>query len=339
MSESSQPFERWRHTFDSSEYNSLSVEDDIYYCYRLLLGRNPDLHGFQTYQSNVQNRPVPVAELVEMFLSSEEYRNRTAAKQLRQPFGMAQLAEFRMYASPEDWAVGKHILTHGIYEPHVTQAVRRVLQPGMSFLDIGANIGYFTLLARSTVGSGGRVYAFEPSSSNCALLQLNLQLNEFDDVEVFPYALANVSRLFVYDHQGSNGTLGELPDNLTGLASRTMLRSVVFDQVLSPERCDVIKIDVEGAEWMALQGALKTIRRHHPAIFSEFSPDGLRRTSKVTGTEYLEFLFREGYRVSVIQNDGVLVDHGQKAESIIETFEAAQTDHIDILATWFGISA
>jgi FkbM family methyltransferase len=315
-----------------SEYSPLATDEDIYYSYRLLLGRNPDLHGFHTHQSLLKERPVPVTELVEIFLTSPEFRNRCMG--LREaPYVLTNLAGFRMYASPDDWSVGKHIIERRVHEPHVTQLMRKFLGPGMTFVDIGANIGYFTLLARSLVGKSGKVYAFEPSPSNAALLQINLGLNGFDDVELFPYALANASRLFVYDHQGSNGTLSELPDNIPSLSSRTVIRSVVFDQVVSLDRCDVIKIDVEGAEWMALQGAWQTIRRHHPAIFSEFSPDGLSNVSGVSGKDYLELLFGEGYRVAAITPKGTLTSYCRAAGPMLQIFEESQASHIDILAT------
>lgn len=317
----------------SASFTASATQDDVYYCYRLLLGREPDANGFETYSSVIASRDVSVDELVKMFLSSVEFRNRDVQHSAEEPPVLVQLAGFRLLASPADWAVGKHIIEKKTHEPHVTEVMRSVLRPGMTVLDIGANIGYFTLLARSIIGAAGRVYAFEPDPRNCTMLQLSLAANGFENVEVFPFALADSARLFIYDTQGSNGTITPFDGDVARWSSRTVIRSVALDDVLTMERCDVLKIDVEGAEALALRGAARHIRAHHPIVFSEFSPPALRNVSGVSGEEYLQFLFLENYSVSVISPLAALEDCGQDAAAVMQRFEAAKASHIDILAT------
>src|SRR5690606_15185214 len=95
------------------------------------------------------------------------------------------------------------------YEPHVTAEVRRLLQPGMTFVDVGANIGYFALLAASLVGAQGKVIAFEPNLENCELLRRSIAANGFDDfVHVHPYAVAEKAQFFTLDvGTSSNGRI------------------------------------------------------------------------------------------------------------------------------------
>jgi len=309
-----------------------ATEDDIHSCYRLLLGRPPDPGGLATYGSIVRDRDISVDLLVTMFLASAEYKHKHPAGAGEEPV-CRKLLGFQIYASPDDWAVGQHILETGMHEAHVTNVMKRVLRPGMVFVDIGANIGFFTLLARSIVGSKGRVYAFEPNPRNVALLDLSLRANSFQDVELFPFALADSARLFVYDAQGSNGVITSFDGNLRISAASSLIRSVCMDRVLPLDRCDVLKIDVEGAEGLALKGALGTIRSHHPRIFSEFSPPGLGIISRMSGEDYLKLLFAEGYSVAVIEPSAALTDCGQDAAKVMQCFQRAGASHIDILAT------
>lgn len=82
-----------------------------------------------------------------------------------------------MYASTSDSAVGSEIYRTRKYEPHVTSAIITRLKSGTGFLDIGSNIGYFSLLAASLVGLDGKVFSFEPSQYNIKLLYLNKHIN------------------------------------------------------------------------------------------------------------------------------------------------------------------
>src|SRR3990172_3951145 len=102
-------------------------------------------------------------------LSSFVFLHRALLKRLipvRRPM-LVKLKEFRIYVRLDDWAVGARIAVKRSYETHVTAAMRPLLQPGMVVVDVGANIGYYTLLAAARVGPGGKVIAFEPGSENC----------------------------------------------------------------------------------------------------------------------------------------------------------------------------
>ena len=81
-----------------------------------------------------------------------------------------------------DASVGKPILHNRTYEPHVTAFMRRQLKPGMNVIDVGANIGYFTVLASKLVGDTGSVLAFEPNSENARLILLDVELNNLKNV-------------------------------------------------------------------------------------------------------------------------------------------------------------
>ena len=82
----------------------------------------------------------------------------------------------------QDQFVSRRIREHGVWEPYETSLVLRLLQPGDVFVDVGANIGYFSVLAASLVGDAGKVFAFEPDPDNFQLLCANAELNGLDEL-------------------------------------------------------------------------------------------------------------------------------------------------------------
>lgn len=235
---------------------------------------------------------------------------------------VAQCDAFKLYVSPNDTAVGHGIRTHGSYEDHMTTAIKETLKPGMVFVDVGANIGYFSLLAAQLVGAGGKVLAFEPSQRNCTLLQMSITLNNLDNVEIHPFALADRDANVIFDTLvGSNGitstTLEVDESQLDSLAHKTLVRSVRLDGILHHlERIDVIKMDIEGAEYRALLGAQKLIQKHRPTIFAEYSPGWLPSISQVSGRDLLLLFIEMGYTLAIIEFAGGTVDCGQDPDKV-----------------------
>ncbi|MGY4706900.1 FkbM family methyltransferase [Candidatus Bipolaricaulota sp. J31] len=172
---------------------------------------------------------------------------------------------------PEDRGIIITLLLHGEYEPETTEAILGFLKPGMTFIDLGAHIGYFTLLAAKTVWPSGRVYAFEPVPSTCQVLQHNVAVNRFDSVvTVIPKAVSDKSGI---------GHLILPPEStvsariLTGEKHRksvederiieveTISLDDYFQQIGWPE-VNLIKMDIEGAEIQALKGMKELSRRN-----------------------------------------------------------------------------
>jgi FkbM family methyltransferase len=270
-----------------------------------------------------------------MYLSSPEFKNRRLGVTAETDQALVSLEGFEMYVSPSDLAVGKHIYAARSYETHVTEAIKQRLGPDMVFIDIGANIGYFSLLAARLVGKEGRVVSFEPFQQNVQLLHASLKLNGFDNVEVYPFAVADKNALLAYDNMGSNGVVSEAASDLSSLLLTTLVWSITLDSLLRDiPGIDVIKIDVEGAEYLAMIGGLELLKKCRPTIFSEFSPPALENVSKVSAEIYLQLLLiDERYFISVINPDGSLIDCGRDIHKVIGYFEDSGSDHIDIVAS------
>jgi FkbM family methyltransferase len=159
-------------------------------------------------------------------------------------------------------------------EPDVERAIRTVLQPGMTFYDIGAHFGMFSLIAARLAGPRGCIVSFEPLDANVKIIEENVRLNKFDNVTVLPFALGSFdgTARFLRSSDSAWGmlaTTGKEPDALVGDTTVTVraLDSAVRDfQLPSPQ---VIKIDVEGGEIEALSKAANTIRESRPLMFIE----------------------------------------------------------------------
>jgi FkbM family methyltransferase len=161
----------------------------------------------------------------------------------------------------------------GNAEPPLQDAMRRLVRPGASFWDIGANVGFFTLLACRLVGPSGSVQAFEPVPANAAAIRHNLTINSLTRATVSEVALAAapgdgtllVSGYSAFSRLASTSVPADVKARL-----EVRLESVdhlVFDVGLPAP--DVVKIDVEGAELQVLEGMRMTIERLSPTIICE----------------------------------------------------------------------
>ena len=97
----------------------------------------------------------------------------------------------RMYLNIADIVLVPALITHGVYCRYETQSFKTLIKPGMVVLDIGANIGYYTLIAARLVENSGRVYALEPESENFSILRRNVELNNYGNIIVKQEALSN----------------------------------------------------------------------------------------------------------------------------------------------------
>ena len=248
---------------------------------------------------------------------------------IRKPF-LVKLNGFKMYVRLDDWAVGAKIAVKRQYETHVSAVVMQYLQAGSVFVDIGANIGYYSLLAATRVGKHGQVLAFEPSADNCALLKMSMLANEFDNVVVHPYAVADINGVVGFRMDDSNGQIAQ--NDTTGYPIK--VRAVTLDNFLANEsRIDVIKMDIEGAEGLALHGMTQIIQRHHPIIFAEFSPNALPRISGMSGEAFLDSLIALKYNLFVLLRDKNSSSVAQDKDAIMTHFTGSnQPNHLDLLA-------
>lgn len=208
---------------------------------------------------------------------------------------------FSIFVMPEDY-LGGAILKARCCEPHVTNVVRTILRPCDVFLDLGANLGFFTMLASSLVGEEGKVLAVEPNPQNIQLIYDSILVNKFRNITVFPFAASDTSGILKFINVGSNG--GVITPKGLGNPHSYLVQSIRLDEWLPIERrLDVVKIDIEAHEPMALRGMVNLIKRHHPRILTEFHPWAMNLNNYEPPEDYLHALESLGYKISLIHAD------------------------------------
>lgn len=286
---------------------------DAFACYRLLLGRLPDREGLAHYRDRLAGGGCSVGQLVGEFLGSVEFARAQDLAPVRglHPAEAVTTAEgFTLYVDPTDYAIGHTIARDRAYEPAVSAVLRHMLAEGATFVDAGANVGWFSMLAASVVGPSGRVFAVEPNPMNTGMVRLSAKENGFDNVEVATIALSNRTGAMALETDGSNGRVvpvdGPPPEPLR---ASYVVASCTLDSLLATAgvvRVDLMKLDVEGAEPLVLAGAAGTVARDRPVIVSEFYPLALEAAGG--GLGYLAQLRELGYRLSVIGSGGPAED-------------------------------
>lgn len=176
---------------------------------------------------------------------------------------------------------------HGIYEPLATDLVRSEIKPGDVVLDVGANIGYYTLIFARCVGTKGRVFAFEPEPGNFALLQENVAANGYRNVTLARLAVsdrAGRAQLYVDRDNAGDCRMYDSHDRRPSVDIETIR---LDDHLASLDRLDLIKMDIQGAEPAALRGMQRLLERHRQVkLLLEFWPYGLQ----LFGADPKEFL-------------------------------------------------
>ena len=223
------------------------------------------------------------------------------------------------------------------YEPHLTEYLFSALGDKKVLVDIGANVGIHSLLSARIVGSSGKVIAVEPDRRNAECLHKSKLLNDFSQLQIWPVAASEELRpeALLEDDASNSGVRGL--DRVTE-SVYAIVQGVPIDLILQYERrVDVIKIDIEGREYPAMRGAVKTLMRHRPIVFSEFTPDAMPGVSGCAPEEFLQFMFGLGYSASVINIDGSGLVHCER--DVTRVMREVESDilrsrgmrHLDIL--------
>ena len=174
----------------------------------------------------------------------------------------AASAPLRIEVIPREM-MNRAIFLYGAYEISETRLVQALLGPGMTFLDIGANIGYYTLVAARIVGEMGLVHCFEPNRSMRDLLETNIDRNGLRNVVVHPEAVAQFTgqaEFFASTWDANQGISSLVPG--LGREEKQQVPCVTLDEFvagLAGRRINLIKMDIEGAEPLAIEGGRKTL--------------------------------------------------------------------------------
>lgn len=179
----------------------------------------------------------------------------------------------KLIVSARDAGLGLILRTHGEYEPILTRFLQDNIKPGDTVVDVGANVGYFTKLMSRIVGQRGKVIAFEPSITNWKYLQDNIA--KMKNVVAEKMALSDrVGELHFVEDKANPGESGVRAEGKVIIKTTTLSRWVQTHKV---KKANLIKIDVEGAEVMSLNGAKDFLRTQKKLIVVvECNPSALK---------------------------------------------------------------
>ena len=174
---------------------------------------------------------------------------------------------------PSKKGVSEELYLFGVHEPVSTRCYLDCLAPGDDVIDVGSNIGYYALLAAGKVGSRGRIVGFEPAPGVFEILQQNVAYSGRDNIEVFPCAIgAKSGTLEFFESEIPNW--GSLFQNSSLMQTHsTSVRAITVDEIVQDRigfHPKALRMDVEGAELLVLQGAHEVLERYKPSLFIEF---------------------------------------------------------------------
>lgn len=209
-----------------------------------------------------------------------------------------------MYVDTSDYALAPHLMMDGFWESWITLGMMKALRPGMVAIDIGANLGYYSVLMGKSVGPAGKVHVFEPNNYLSRLIHQSLSVAGTRTFTV-------VDKRAVYSQTGSE-VLFYIPtghpmnalivDRKIESAGETVAVSTVRLDDAVEGKVDFIKIDAEGAEREIWRGMDRIIQENPDLqIFLEFNPG---RRTHYNGEEFLDQIESDGFKLAIVDGAG-----------------------------------
>lgn len=240
---------------------------------------------------------------------------------------VAQVGEFKVTFDPRDRYIAKKLVLYGAYEKHEISLLTSLVAEGDYVLDVGANIGLYTLHLSRAVGPHGRVFAVEPDPDNLVILKKNLADNDCNNVTIIPHALGNKHEtLKLYQVEKNRGNLSFADLGKTGTSIEVDVKpgKDVFEPLVRKPR--VMKIDVEGAEPLVLEG----IDFEPEFILFEYVPSQLEALGQ-DPLKFLRTLQAKGYALHMI-GDEQFVEGEEHSPSRLYEYSKSSGQDQNILA-------
>lgn len=262
---------------------------------------------------NYLSQEGPLLNLYRWFYSLATDKNQT--------FLLKNIRGSKMWVEMRDKGVSQTLFVDGIYEKAETELFERILKPGMTFVDVGGHIGYYTLIAAQRVK---HVITFEPNPTNFDLLKKNIEINGYTNVTAVQKLVGKVDgKASVFLDSENSGATSISQENTQHYSDSFVAEFVTLDEFIN-EPIDVLKIDTQGAEGLVIEGALETIRRDKPIIVMEFCPF-MARNCGVDPVKLYECLADLGYKPKVIE-EGIQSDLASILQYCHDTHSIARKD-------------
>ena len=211
--------------------------------------------------------------------------------------------------------VDRCISTEGIFEEHSTQLIKKLVRKGDIVLDVGANIGYYSVIFSKLVGNNGKVLCFEPTNHYRKVLEKNLAANNIHNAEVFAFGLSNKSEELEIHIGECSATLH--PPDMQGCRNSETINLKSLDDFLQEyklAKINFIKIDIDGHEPLLLEGAWKTLEKYDPVVLLEVNHLNYYMAG-FTVWDLYDLLKNKGYK---IYHEEKLIEFRTKTEFLIK---------------------
>lgn len=245
----------------------------------------------------------------------------------------------RMLLQPSEF-LQAHLFLFGSYELPTVRFIRRTLQNGGVMFDVGAQMGYLSLVA-STAHNGVQVHAFEPEPRNIERLQTNLQLNPSSNIVVHPLAASNtdgIIRLYLSrdNNAGTHSTVADLSTvNASDFVDLPCTKLDTFYESNGQPAVRLIKIDVEGGELEVIQGSRELLKAQRPFLIIEMS-DVLQQTRGYSTQQFKQLLAEMDYASFTLSDDGYIcasgLDVGHAMENVVFVHSSRMNEVQSLLA-------
>jgi FkbM family methyltransferase len=205
----------------------------------------------------------------------------------------------KMLLDLNDPGINRDLFLYGGREPSSTEIYRKQLSPGMTIVDVGANIGYYVLIEARALGTSGKIYAIEPAPKNFEMLQANLEINSFGcEIESHNLAISDSVGKVQFEIAGASNH-HRLSVNGSG-ANTIEVEATTLDVLLAGKKIDMVRMDAEGAEWVILRGMRGILAGNQPLkMFIEVHPK-LIREYRGDLDEWLEMLADSNFDVQYL---------------------------------------
>ena len=207
-----------------------------------------------------------------------------------------RIHHFNFHLNALDAGISRELYIYGVHEPLTTHILMDIVKPGMTVVDVGANLGYYTLLEARLVGPQGKVIAIEPYPRSVRFLRRNIVENEFSYIVSVVEAAVGDCEAYVDFAVSEKANWNRILDMSTSETdiSTIKVKMIRLDDVVGNCPIDFIRMDIEGAEVKAIRGAFETITSSVPILCIELHPQIINpRELK----HMLEILDGIGYRI------------------------------------------
>jgi FkbM family methyltransferase len=289
--------------------------DLIKITYKKLLFREPDTEGYSHFLNLLKTKQIDENQFIDMIKNSDEYRRKLKADNFNKQENYIFTGTYDLKYHIHPNSILDFLVTqNGICDSLMINQIKEFISPSDTVFDIGANAGLLSLPIAKHIVPNGTVYSFEPDPELYVQLCENIELNNLQNIIVEQSALQDDASLkiiklhkrrAIHDDGRTNFGLSTIQNNVEYVVGSHFVPTTTIDNFVISKNIsniNLIKIDVEGAEFKVMNGARNSIRNFHPIIVYEFSREIDKLTHTTNTKNCFEFIKQQEYSQYVILN-------------------------------------